>query len=64
LIEYANINSPLPVAITADEVGTTAAFLCSPLGSGITGTTVYVDKGYHAMGVAVDAKTPGEPAEE
>ena len=25
----------------------------SPLASGITGTTVYVDKGYHAMGMAV-----------
>jgi enoyl-[acyl-carrier protein] reductase I len=34
-------------------VGTTAAFLCSPLASGITGSTVYVDKGYHAMGMAV-----------
>ena len=44
-------NSPLPEAITADEVGATAAFLCSPLASGITGTTVYVDKGYHAMGI-------------
>ena len=30
-----------------------AAFLASPLGSGITGTTVYVDKGYHAMGKQV-----------
>jgi enoyl-[acyl-carrier protein] reductase I len=35
-------------------VGATAAFLCSPLGSGITGTTIYVDKGYHAMGLAPD----------
>jgi enoyl-[acyl-carrier protein] reductase I len=41
------------------EVGHTAAFLCSPLGTGITGATVYVDKGYHAMGVAVDReRTP------
>ena len=31
----------------------TAAFLASPLASGITGTTIYVDKGYHAMGMAV-----------
>jgi enoyl-[acyl-carrier protein] reductase I len=54
MIEYGKKNSPLPEAIHADEVGTTAAFLCSPLATGITGTTVYVDKGYHAMGVAVD----------
>ena len=30
----------------------------SPLASGITGTTVYVDKGYHAMGIAVDREGP------
>jgi enoyl-[acyl-carrier protein] reductase I len=34
-------------------VGTVAAFLSSPLASGITASTVYVDKGYHAMGMAV-----------
>ena len=39
---------------TAEEVGATAAFLCSPMGSGITGTTVYVDKGFQAMGLATD----------
>lgn len=57
MIDYARLNSPLPEAITAAEVGATAAFLCSPLASGITGSTVYVDKGYHAMGVAVDRPT-------
>lgn len=57
MIEYCKANSALPEAITAAEVGHTAAFLCSPLGSGITGATVYVDKGYHAMGVAVDRPT-------
>ena len=54
MIDYTTRNSPLPEAITAEEVGATAAFLCSPLGSGITGTVVYVDKGYAAMGVAID----------
>jgi enoyl-[acyl-carrier protein] reductase I len=53
MVEYCVANSPLPEAVTATEVGNTAAFLCSPLGSGITGTTVYVDKGYHAMGKTV-----------
>src|SRR3954466_1778964 len=57
MIEYCKANSPLPGRITAEEVGDTAAFLCSPLASGITGTTVYVDKGYQAMGVAVDRPT-------
>ncbi|HUH01120.1 MAG TPA: enoyl-[acyl-carrier-protein] reductase [Kofleriaceae bacterium] len=60
MIDYAQRNSPLPEPITAAEVGSTAAFLCSPLGSGITGTTVYVDKGFHTMGLAVDREGPIE----
>jgi enoyl-[acyl-carrier protein] reductase I len=50
MIELCKANSPLPEAITANDVGAAAAFLCSPLAAGITGTTLYVDKGYHAMG--------------
>lgn len=53
MIEYTKKNAPLEEAITAREVGATAAFLCSPLGTGITGTVIYVDKGYHAMGKAL-----------
>src|SRR2546426_17265 len=55
MVQYYSANAPLPEPLTAWEVGTTAAFLASPLGSGITGATIYVDKGYHAMGVAVSA---------
>jgi enoyl-[acyl-carrier protein] reductase I len=54
MVEYCAANSPLPEALTATEVGNAAAFLCSPLGSGITASTVYVDKGYHAMGMGVE----------
>jgi enoyl-[acyl-carrier protein] reductase I len=53
MVEYVSANAPLTERLTAAEVGTTAAFLCSPLASGITGNTVYVDKGYHAMGMGV-----------
>lgn len=59
MVEYCAANSPLSDPVTADEVGATAAFLSSPLGSGITGTTIYVDKGYHAMGIAVSAFDTG-----
>jgi len=55
MIEYGKRNSPLPEAIEAADVGATAAFLCSPLGAGITGSVIHVDKGFHAMGLAVDA---------
>jgi enoyl-[acyl-carrier protein] reductase I len=54
MIDYTRRNAPLTDLLTAEEIGVTAAFLCSPLASGITGTTVYVDKGYAAMGIAVD----------
>ena len=54
MVEYCAANSPLTQPLSAGEVGAAAAFLCSPLASGITGTTVYVDKGYHAMGMAVE----------
>ncbi|MEO6778171.1 MAG: enoyl-[acyl-carrier-protein] reductase [Gemmatimonadaceae bacterium] len=53
MVDYCAQNSPLPQRLAAEEVGATAAFLCSPLASGITGATVYVDKGYHSMGMAV-----------
>jgi enoyl-[acyl-carrier protein] reductase I len=55
MVEYCAANTPLPEALDAGEVGNVAAFLASPLGSGITGTTVYVDKGYHVMGMATTA---------
>jgi enoyl-[acyl-carrier protein] reductase I len=61
MIDYTSRNSPLPEPITAADVGHTAAFLCSPLGAGITGATIYVDKGYHVMGMAVDREA-GQPA--
>jgi enoyl-[acyl-carrier protein] reductase I len=54
MVDYVSRNAPLTDHLTAEEVGRTMAFLCSPLASGITGSTVYVDKGYHAMGMAVE----------
>jgi enoyl-[acyl-carrier protein] reductase I len=59
MIEYSYANSPLKRAISAREVGTTAAFLSSPLASAITGVVLYVDCGMHAMGLAVDSKSLG-----
>jgi enoyl-[acyl-carrier protein] reductase I len=54
MVRYCEKNAALPQALDATEVGYATTFLCSPLASGITGATVYVDKGYHAMGMAVD----------
>lgn len=58
MVKYCAANTPIPEELSAREVGTTAAFLASPLASGITGATVYVDKGYHIMGMAVDRDVP------
>ncbi|MCY4556256.1 MAG: enoyl-ACP reductase [Chloroflexi bacterium] len=43
--------APLGRNITADEVAQTALFLCSDLSSGVTGTILPVDAGYHIMAV-------------
>jgi enoyl-[acyl-carrier protein] reductase I len=53
MIKYTASNSPLSRPIDAEDVGGTAAFLSSPLARSITGSVVYVDNGYHAMGMAV-----------
>jgi enoyl-[acyl-carrier protein] reductase I len=43
--------APLKRNITHREVAKTALFLCSDLSSGITGTVIPVDAGYHIMGI-------------
>ena len=43
--------APLERNITKEEVGMAGMFLLSDMASGITGTTLYVDAGYHAMGM-------------
>ncbi len=56
MIKYYQLNAPLGEALRAEEVGHAAAFLCSPLASGITGAVLYVDKGYHAMATPADVE--------
>lgn len=55
MLNYVAANAPLTKDLSATEVGDTAAFLVSPRASAITGTTLYVDNGMHAMGVAFDS---------
>jgi enoyl-[acyl-carrier protein] reductase I len=45
---------PLRRNVTIDEVGNAAAFLCSDLASGITGDILYVDSGYHIIGMVTN----------
>ena len=43
--------APLHRAISADDVGGAAAYLLSGDAANVTGTTLYVDSGYHSMGM-------------
>jgi enoyl-[acyl-carrier protein] reductase I len=43
--------APLRKAVDLEEVGDAALFLVSPLSRGITGEVIYVDGGYHILGV-------------
>jgi enoyl-[acyl-carrier protein] reductase I len=43
--------APLHRHIDADDVGAAAAYLLSDDARNVTGTTLYVDSGYHAMGM-------------
>ncbi|MEO5817953.1 MAG: enoyl-[acyl-carrier-protein] reductase [Gemmatimonadaceae bacterium] len=54
MVAYVKLNAPLSEELAASEVGAATAFLCSPMASGITGTTLYVDKGFHTMGMALE----------
>lgn len=45
--------APLRKCVTIEEVGNTAAFLCSDLASGITGEIVYVDGGFNTVALGV-----------
>jgi enoyl-[acyl-carrier protein] reductase I len=61
MIAYTSANSPIARQIDAADVGHAAAFLLSPLAGAITGSVVYVDNGYHAMGMAVAQPAAGTP---
>jgi enoyl-[acyl-carrier protein] reductase I len=51
MIEFYEKTAPLGRSVTIDEVGNTAAFLCSDLASGITGEVTYVDGGFSTVGI-------------
>ncbi len=54
LLGFVEINSPLKRNVTVEEVGNTAAFLCSDFASGINGEITYVDGGFNISGLAKD----------
>ncbi len=56
IMKWSELNAPLRRNVTQDEVGKSALYLLSDLGSGVTGENLHVDAGYHVVGMkAVDA---------
>ncbi len=53
IVNFYEQHSPLPVRLTPENVAHSTVFLASPYASAITGTTLYVDNGFHAMGKAL-----------
>ncbi len=51
LMEHTTKVNPFGRAITIDEVGDTAVYLCSEWARAVTGEVIHVDNGYHIMGV-------------
>ena len=56
ILTWNKYNAPLRRNTTIEDVGGAALYLLSDLGKGTTGETLYVDSGYHAIGMkAIDA---------
>jgi enoyl-[acyl-carrier protein] reductase I len=51
MIKLHTERAPLRKPVDIDEVGDAALFLISPLSRGISGEVIYVDGGYHILGV-------------
>jgi len=51
MLEEVENTAPLRRNVTIEQVGNTAAFLCSDLAAGITGEITYVDSGYSTVGM-------------
>jgi enoyl-[acyl-carrier protein] reductase I len=64
ILKWNEYNSPLRRNVHQDEVGKSALYLLSDLGSGVTGEVHHVDCGYHVVGMkAVDAPDIGKAGE-
>jgi enoyl-[acyl-carrier protein] reductase I len=56
MLKWNEYNSPLKRNVTSDDVGKSGMYMVSDLSSGVTGEILYVDSGYHVVGMkAIDA---------
>jgi len=54
ILKWNELNSPMKRTVTIEEVGNTALYLLSDLGSGVTGEVHHVDAGYHVVGMKAE----------
>ncbi|HKX63774.1 MAG TPA: enoyl-ACP reductase FabI [Rhizomicrobium sp.] len=54
ILKWNEYNSPLRRTVTQGEVGNSALFLLSDLGSAVTGENLHVDAGYHIVGMKAE----------
>jgi enoyl-[acyl-carrier protein] reductase I len=53
--------APLRENVTPEDCGNAAVFLCSSLGSHVTGEVLFVDSGFNIMGVVDPRKAENKP---
>src|SRR3979411_1336251 len=56
MLAHVAATAPIKRNVTIDDVGNAAAFLCSDLAAGISGEVLYVDGGYHTVGMSFPAE--------
>lgn len=54
MLNYNEKITPLRRNVSTEDVGNVAAFLCSDLAAGVTGDIIYVDGGYHIVGIPTE----------
>jgi enoyl-[acyl-carrier protein] reductase I len=59
MLSHVAATAPIKRNVTIDDVGNAAAFLCSDLAAGISGEVLYVDGGYHTVGMSFPSESDG-----
>jgi enoyl-[acyl-carrier protein] reductase I len=52
MLSHVAATAPIRRNVTIEDVGNAAAFLCSDLAAGVSGEVLYVDGGYHTVGMS------------
>ncbi len=59
MLSHVAATAPIKRNVTIEDVGNAAAFLCSDLAAGVSGEVLYVDGGYHTVGMSFPSDSDG-----